>query len=196
MTPLALDWLRWSAYVLLVVSLIPVGVAIYQFLKSRRAKYYGARRDALNRLTRWMAVALALILVAAASLFAIRRLPSLVWMLTPTPTPTVTAPSPQPTLTPTATSTPRPTATAPPTPTSTPVTSPLESPLSPLPSPAPTEEEARIELGGLSAAKGCKSIDLCDGSVKLATSRYRRADRCRSRKSRRTLSRPRSRSSS
>lgn len=46
--------LRWIAYVLLLGSLAPLGLAIYQFVKSRRARYYVLRRTAFETATRWL----------------------------------------------------------------------------------------------------------------------------------------------
>jgi len=47
---------RWIAYALLIGSLIPAGLSIPQFIKSRRAKYYGIRREALQRTLRWLLI--------------------------------------------------------------------------------------------------------------------------------------------
>jgi hypothetical protein len=130
--------LRWIAYLLLIGSIIPVGLSIPQFLKSRRAKYYGIRREALQRALRWLLImgimqAAAILLLVASPLLQSRRPPSTFGAtITPTNAPVEMTRSP--------TATPRPTATPTAAPTKT-----------PLPTPAATAEpEARITFRALS----------------------------------------------
>ena len=49
MTSSMLMWLRWIAYVVLLSSVIPVVMAIYQMDRARRAPFYVARGAALQR---------------------------------------------------------------------------------------------------------------------------------------------------
>lgn len=156
MISLTPDHLRWIAYALFALSLIPVILTVIQYLRSRRAKYYVMRSNALKRAGRWALLALVLILVGAAVLLVTAEVPQIVMTPTPTPTftptftplPTVT-PTPPPTATPSSTPTRRPTATAPFIPTPTPTIEPPASALTPLPSAVPPPEEARIELRAL-----------------------------------------------
>ena len=156
LTALTLDILRWIAYVLLIVSAIPTGLAISQFIKARRAQYYAARREAPRYGMRWMLAALVLQALAVALLILPPRVAVLVSTPTPVPTmtPTVTptlTPTPSPTLTPTVTPTRRPTATPPVIPTPTPAIPLPEPALSPLPSAVPAGEDALITFITLAA---------------------------------------------
>ena len=158
MTATTLSIMHWIAYALLVGSAIAIGLSIPQFHKARRAPYYVLRRDALKLATRWMAVALAMLVVAAIILFAAPRLVAVVSAPSPpstaTSVPTLTlhptrTPTPSAMLRASATPTRRPTATPPVIPTST----------SPVPTP-----EARIEFKALSTeVRGGQPVD--PGSV-------------------------------
>jgi hypothetical protein len=118
--------LRWIAYVLLIGSIVPVGLSIPKFLKSRRAKYYGIRREALRRALRWLLImgimqAVAILLLIVCPLLQSSRIPSTpkaTVMPTNTPVDTTRSPTatPHPTDTPTAVPTKMPS----PTPTATP----------------------------------------------------------------------------
>ena len=158
MTALTLDILRWVAYALLLASAVPAGLTIHQFIKTRHAPYYAARRQALEQVRRWGLVMLVLQALAVALLILPPRM--VVFVSTPTPVPTVTptvtptlTPTPHPTLTPTVTPTRRPTATPPAIPTPTPLISPPDIALTPLPSAVPAGEDARITFITLAADK-------------------------------------------
>jgi len=158
LTALTLSQLHWVAYGLLIASVIPVGLAIPQFIKARRARYYATRREALGRATRWVLAALVLQVLAITLLVVAPRLVAIV--STPTPTPTVTptvmpifTSTPRPTRTPTATPTRRPTATPPLIPTPTPAIPPPDAALTPLPSAVPAGEDAHITLVALAIEK-------------------------------------------
>jgi len=150
--------LRWVVYALLIASAVPAGLAISQFIKSRRAPYYVMRRDALGRAMRWTMVALILLALAAALLVIVPYLavvmygPGKAVLDVPTPTSTATVtPSPRPTRTPTVTPTRRPTATPPLIPTPTPSVPPPDTALTPLPSAVPAGEDVRIVIITLAA---------------------------------------------
>lgn len=128
----AIIYLRWIAYALLIGSAIPAGLSIPRFIKSRRAKYYGIRREALQQAMRWllimgiMQVVAILLLVACPILQNGDAPPSTDTTATPTPKSTANAtslpgdtstPTPSPTNTPTVAPTRRPTATPTPAPT-------------------------------------------------------------------------------
>lgn len=158
LTALTLDILRWVAYALLIASAIPIGLAISQFAKARRAQYYAARREAPRQAMRWVLAALVLQALAVALLILPPRM--VVFVSTPTPVPTATptvtptlTPTPRPTLTPTVTPTRRPTATPPAIPTPTPLISPPDIALTPLPSAVPAGEDAHITFITLAADK-------------------------------------------
>jgi hypothetical protein len=148
--------MRCVAYMVLIASAVPAGLAVAQLIKARRAPYYALRREALRRGTRWVLVALVWLALAIAVLIVPSRLVTILSTLTPAPTvtpaavPTPTL-TPRPTRTPTATPTRRPTATAPFIPTSTPEVSLPESALSPLPSAVPAGEDAHITIITLAA---------------------------------------------
>jgi len=163
LTAPTLSQLRCVVYALLIISAVPVGLAISQFIKSRRAAYYVMRRDALGRATRWAMVALILLALAAALLVIVPYLavvmygPGKAVLDVPTPTSSVSVdtvavpPSPRPTRTPTVTPTRRPTATPPLIPTPTPSVPPPDTALTPLPSAVPAGEDARIVIITLAA---------------------------------------------
>jgi hypothetical protein len=148
--------MRWVAYVLLIASAVPAGLAVAQLIKARRAPYYALRREALRRGKRWVLTALVWLALAIAVLIVPSRLADI--LSAPASVPTATAatvptrtPTPRPTRTPTATPTRRPTATAPFIPTSTPDVPVPESALSTLPSAVPAGEDARITVITLAA---------------------------------------------
>jgi hypothetical protein len=155
-----LTWLRWIAYVVLLASIIPVMMAIYHMDRARRAPFYAARAEALQRVRRWGLVAL-LMVVVALSLLVVA--PSLARLLgrpegparnTPTPTAAMmVTPTPRPTRTPTVTPTRRPTATPPFIPTPTSDVQPPESAATPLPDAVPAGEGARITFITLAAER-------------------------------------------
>jgi len=170
-----LSLVRWVAYALLIISAIPIGLSIPQFRKARRAPYYALRRDALKLATRWMTVALVMLVIAVILLIATPRLVSVVSVpsppstATPTSAPTLTVrptrtPIPSATLKASVTPTRRPTATPPaiPTPTS---AVPLPEPaLSPLPSALPAAPEAHIELQSLALEKDESGLPVNPGN--------------------------------
>jgi hypothetical protein len=115
--------LRWIAYGLLIGSVVPAGLSIPQFVKSRRAKYYVIRREALQRAMRWLLIMGIMQAVAIALLIVCPLLqsgaPTPEATATPTEVPAETAPSLAATPRPTAAPTAAPTKTPPPTPTAT-----------------------------------------------------------------------------
>ena len=156
MTPLVPGQMRWVAYFLLIASVVPVGLAVAQLIKARRAPYYALRRDALRRGRRWTLAALVWLAFAVALLLVPPRLVAILSPATPTVVPTTMptrTPTPRPTRTPTAAPTRRPTATAPFIPTATPDVPLPESALSPLPSAVPAGEDARIAVITLAAGE-------------------------------------------
>lgn len=163
--------IRWLAYSLLALTLVPLGLAVREFTKARLAAYYAIRRSALARGSRYLAAAvvppivgvLLLILPAqVARVLGPSPTPSLLPTSTPTqppqptstPVPTAT-PTRRPTATPpsiaTATPTRRPTATAPPIPSPTTTVLPPDFVMTPIPSELPARPEARIELLALAS---------------------------------------------
>lgn len=166
MTFLTTDVLRWVAYVLFVLSIIPLILSARYYLKSRRAKYYIGRREALQQSGRWIALALVIAGLGATLLITGPQL-SFPFLTPPTATPTVTpsatlpalvyptsSPTPSPPSTSTATPTRPPTATPPFIPTPTPKATLPEFALSPLPSAIPAGEDAYIKLITLAMEKG------------------------------------------
>lgn len=166
MTFLTTDVLRWVAYVLFVLSIIPLFLSARYYLKSRRAKYYIGRSEALQQSGRWIALALVVAGLAVTVLIAGPQL-SFPFLTSPTVTPTFTAsptlivfasptssPTPSRTFTPTTTPTRPPTATPPFIPTPTPKAKLPEFALSPLPSAVPAGEDAYIKLITLAMEKG------------------------------------------
>jgi hypothetical protein len=130
--------LRWIAYVLLIGSAVPAGLSISQFVKSRRAKYYGIRREALQRALRRLLI---MGIMQAAAIFLLVVCPLLRSGGTPF-TPGVTA---TPTNVPVETARPP---TVAPHPTNTPTATPTQTPL---PTPTATAKpEARITFRALS----------------------------------------------
>ena len=153
MTFLTLVWLRWAAYVLLLISAIPMAVAVSRFVKARRAPYYAMRESALKQGKRWTLVALVLLVLGIDVLVVPPRLATIFPRPeepTPdAPTPTSTAiviPTLRPTRTPTTTPTRRPTATAPFIPTPTCAVPLPESALTPLPAAVPAGADAHITI--------------------------------------------------
>ena len=148
--------MRWVAYMLLIASAVPTGLAIAQLIKARRAPYYALRRDALRRSRRWILASLLWQAFAIVLLVLPPGLEAILPAPTPLPTATIAAvptPTPRPTRTPTATPTRRPTATAPFIPTATPDEPVPDSALSPLPSAVPASEDARIAIITLAAGE-------------------------------------------
>jgi hypothetical protein len=155
-----LTWLRWIAHAVLLASIIPVMVAIYQMDRARRAPFYVARAAALQRVRRWALVALLMVVVALSLLVVAPSLARLLgrpeWPARETPTPTAAAmvtSTPRPTRTPTVTPTRRPTATPPFIPTPTPDVRPPESAATPLPNAVPAGEGAHITVITLAAGR-------------------------------------------
>jgi len=155
-----LTWLRWIAYVVLLSSIIPVMMAIYQMDRARRAPFYAARGAALKRVRRWALVALLIVVVALNLLVVAPRLAKILGRPaepardTPTPTAAVmVTPTPRPTCTPTCTPTRRPTATPPFIPTPTSGVRPPESAVTPLPDAVPAGEGAHITVITLAAER-------------------------------------------
>ncbi len=168
MSAQVLVFLRWLAYLLFALTLIPIGLALAEFTKARRAAYYAVRRAAFSRATRWLlvsavlpSVAIVLLLVPSFVAYVLPSPPTVTPLLTSTPTPTpVPVPSETPITTPTATRRPtatppqiptitptrRPTATPPPIPTPTPTVRPPDTALTPIPSALPAREDSRIQL--------------------------------------------------
>ena len=172
--------LRWIAYVLLIASPVPLGLAIYQFVKSRRAPYYVLRRTAFEHAMRFLfafagALVLGVALLIVSSLLNRDGAPS---VPTATPAmatvPTATSEAPAATAIPTITSLPTqlPTATLVPQPTAetlaTPATSPIPTETSgadiptatpgvaeptPLPSPVSAGPGARVAFTALAMEK-------------------------------------------
>ncbi|MBN1814119.1 MAG: hypothetical protein JXA14_19935 [Anaerolineae bacterium] len=126
----AIACLRWIAYVLLIGSVVPAGLSIPQFLKSRRAKYYGIRRQALQRALRRLLImgimqAVAILLLVVCPLLQRGATPSTPGAtVTPTNVPVGTTRSSTATPRPTAAPTAVPTQTPSPTPTATAVPEP------------------------------------------------------------------------
>jgi hypothetical protein len=153
-----LTWLRWIAHVVLLASIIPVMMAIYQMDRARRAPFYAARGAALQRVRRWALVALLMVVVALNLLVVAPRLARILGRPeepagdTPTPTVVVTCTS-CPTRTPTVTPTRRPTATPPFIPTPTSKVRLPESAATPLPDAVPAGEGAHITVITLAAER-------------------------------------------
>jgi hypothetical protein len=153
-----LDLSRWASYALLLASAFSAGLAVFYFVKSRRAPYYAARGGALKQAKRWLLVTLGALVLAIDLLVVVPRLAK-VWrrpeepaLDTPAPTLVATATTtPRPTRAPTTTPTRRPTATPPFIPTSTPAIPLPEPALTPLPSAVPSGEDARITIVTLAA---------------------------------------------
>lgn len=164
-------YLRWLAYLFFALTLAPIGLAVAEFTKARRAAYYAIRRAALGRGSRWLIVAVILPAIGVILLVVPPQLaevlpppstPTLLPISTPTATtqptdtaaPTVT-PTRRATATPpeipTATPTRRPTATPPPIPSPTPTVHPPDVALTPIPSALPAGEGAHIELLALAS---------------------------------------------
>ncbi len=164
---------RWIAYALLIGSLIPAGLSIPQFIKSRRAKYYGIRREALQRTLRWLLI-MGLIQAAAILLLTVPPLlqrsgapsaPDATAAPTTTPVETARAPTatPHATSAPTATPTRRPTATPSPSPTpSVPTVPPSEGPTPEL-SPVPAGSEASIRFTALAMERNESGLPVNPG---------------------------------
>ncbi|MBN1976946.1 MAG: hypothetical protein JW918_06055 [Anaerolineae bacterium] len=142
----AITCLRWIAYALLIGSAIPAGLSIPRFVKSRRAKYYGIRREALQQAMRWLLIMGVMQVVAILLLVVCPILQS----SAPTPEATATPTEPPAETVPSPTTRPRPTAAPTAVPTKT-------------PSPTPTataEPEARITFRALSTdVSGGRPVD-------------------------------------
>jgi hypothetical protein len=153
-----LTWLRWIAHVVLLASILPVMMAVYQMDRARRAPFYVARVAALQRVRRWALVALLMVVVALSLLVVAPRLARILGRPaepardTPTPTTVVIVTSTsRPTRTPTVTPTRRPTATPPFIPTPTSDVALPESAATPLPDAVLAGEGARITFITLAA---------------------------------------------
>jgi hypothetical protein len=173
--------LRWVAYGLLIASIVPAGLSVPQFAKSRSAPYYILRRNALRRAMRLLLAMLIMQALAIALLIVCPLLRSGGPKTTPTPTATPTsAPgtptqtaiptiTPRPTRAPTATPSPRPTATA--TATTTPPVSPAptatqpgDGATPPTASPVPAGSGARIEFIALAMEKDKHNMPVNPGN--------------------------------
>lgn len=162
--------LRWIAYVLLIGSIVPMGLSIPQFVKSRRAKYYGVRREALQRALRWLLImgimqAVAILLLVVCPLLessAPTPTPDATTMPTNAPVETTRSPTatPRPTNEPTATPTSRPTAT--PAPTPVPTVPPSDGP-TPEISPVPAGSEASVMFTALAMEKNESGLPVNPG---------------------------------
>ena len=148
----AIIFLRWIAYALLIGSAIPAGLSIPRFIKSRRAKYYGIRREALQQAMRWLLImgimqVVAILLLIVCPILqngAATHPPD----ITATPTRELAADATSP---PERTSTPSPTAlpTAAPTrrPTATPSPAPTQPAPTAVPPDGPTQEIVPVPAG-------------------------------------------------
>lgn len=153
--------LRWIAYVLLLGSLALLGLAIYQFVKSRRARYYVLRRTALEHAMRWLlafggALVLGIVLLVGSSLLNRGETTS-----TPTAMPKVTATITVTSGKPSATAVP--TITPPPTqlPTATLISQPTAAatatpPASALPTAQPSADVSTPDVSPISAGPGAR----------------------------------------
>ncbi len=172
--------LRWVAYGLLIASILPAGLSVPQFAKSRSAPYYILRRNALRRAMRLLLAMLIMQALAITLLIVCPLLRSGGPKPTPTPTvrltstpgtPTQTAIptiTPRPTRAPTATSSPQPTATATATPPVSPAptaTQPGDGATPPTASPVPAGSGARIEFTALAMEKNESGLPVNPGNV-------------------------------
>jgi hypothetical protein len=146
---IAVICLRWIAYALLIGSVIPAGLSIPQFIKSRRAKYYGIRREALQRALRWLLIAGIMIGVAILQMVICPLLQSSDTPSTPDATLAPTKAAVKATLP--LTITPRPTE----EPTTAPTRRPTETPqpTSAPPSDGPTQEASPVPAGSEASIK-------------------------------------------
>jgi hypothetical protein len=172
-------FLRWIAYALLIGSIIPAGLSIPKFVKSRRAKYYGIRREALRQAMRWLLIMVVMQAAAIVLLVVCPLLQNGDAISTPGPTATPTRGStattllpndtatPRPTDVPTAAPTRRPTATPTPSPTSVPTAPPPDGPtpegLTPTLSPVPAAPEASIKFTALAMEKDASGLPVNPG---------------------------------
>lgn len=148
--------LYWGARFLFALAAIAVGVSLLCFRRARMAPYYVIREMARRKGLRWLAAAIASLLVGVGLLYLGAHPPHLGLVtlspLPPTPTVAVDATAlsptatsiPLPTALPSPTPTRRPTATPPPIPTPTPPCPLPETALSPLPGAVPAGPEAQI----------------------------------------------------
>lgn len=171
----AIICLRWIAYALLIGSIIPAGLSIPKFVKSRRAKYYGIRREALRQAMRWLLI---MVVMQAAAIVLLVVCPLLQnGDATTTPDVTVTptressasatslpdhTSTPSPTVPPTVVPTRRPTATPTPSPTPVPTAPPSEGPTPEL-SPVPAAPEASIKFTALAMEKDASGLPVNPG---------------------------------
>ncbi|NLF02120.1 MAG: hypothetical protein GX601_14200 [Anaerolineales bacterium] len=155
---------RWAAYALMVLTLAPIGLALFYLIRSRRGSIYATRRSAAKRAALWLLISVIVLAVALLLLLVPPTVSDFVPVVTPSATPTATAtaapppvrtptPTSTPTAPPAATSTRRPTATPPPIPTATSGVVLPEDVLTPLPSAVPAPPEAKIELLALATEK-------------------------------------------
>lgn len=148
--------LRWAFAGFFILALVAVGLSILKFRHARQARYYFLRESSRRAGTRWLWVALVMVILGTGALYVRAHPPASLVPPTATipPTPTEPTPSPTPEPSPTFTATP-----VPPTPTPTPVPPtptpavtptpayPLpETALTPLPGATPARPEARITL--------------------------------------------------
>jgi hypothetical protein len=169
-------FLRWIAYALLIGSVIPAGLSIPKFVKSRRAKYYGVRREALRQAMRWLLIMGIMQTVAIVLLVVCPLLqngdatPTSDVTVTPTRESSARATSlPDHTSTPTGPPTAIPTRhpTATPRPTSVPTVPPSEGPTpeGPTPplSPVPAAPEASVRFTALAMEKNTSGLPVNPG---------------------------------
>jgi hypothetical protein len=166
-------YLRWIAYALLIGSIIPAVLSIPKFVKSRRAKYYGIRREALQQALRRLLVmgiiqAVAILLLVVSPLLQREILATPEATAPPTGTPIATTPVPAATPPPAETPTPPPTRR--PSPTSTPTVPTVppskgptpEGPTPPL-SPVPAGPEASIRFTALAMERNESGLPVNPG---------------------------------
>jgi len=151
------DVILLVAYVLIALSLVPLGLTITYLRKSRRGSYYGLRRDALRKAQYW-GLGTALLWLVSLVLLVLHPLAEPIVSVDLRLTPTLTATqiptrTSVPTETPSPTPTRRATATPPFIPTFTPEILPPEPAMSLLPSAVPADPDARIVIMAVSTQK-------------------------------------------
>ena len=172
----AIICLRWIAYALLIGSAIPAGLSVPRFIKSRRAKYYGIRREALQQAMRWLLIMGIMQVVAILLLIVCPILEN--GAAAPSPDATVTptrelsagatslpdhTPTPGPTAPPTAAPTRRPTATPSPAPTRpAPTVAPSDGPTQEI-VPVPAGPDASVRFTALAMEKDASGLPVNPG---------------------------------